>query len=156
MKMGNDIGVTTASEETLKEVGFSSEMCKNPVADLSTGWRMRLTLGVNMLKNADLVLLDEPTNHLDEESVDWLGDYILSIKDSSVMVISHEPKFLNKICTDIIAYVDKKLEYTAGDFTAFAAKKGLTKEQIDAMLSGNLSFDTKRRADGEEDDGDDA
>jgi ATPase subunit of ABC transporter with duplicated ATPase domains len=143
MKMGNDIGVTTASEETLKEVGFSSQMCKDPVSELSTGWRMRLTLGVNMLKHADLVLLDEPTNHLDEESVDWLADYILSIHESSVMVISHEPKFLNKICTHVIAYVDKKLEYSVGNFDAFAASKGLSKDQIHSMLSGNLSFNTK-------------
>merc|ERR1719371_123408 len=68
--------------------------------ETSTGWRMRLTLAVSMLKHADLVLLDEPTNHLDEESVEWLGDYVKSITQSSVMVISHEPKFLNKICTD--------------------------------------------------------
>jgi len=63
------------------------------------------------------------------------------------MVISHEPKFLNRICTHIMAYVDKKLEYTEGDFHAFAAQKGLTKDQIDAMLSGNLSFDTKTKDD---------
>jgi len=97
---------------------------------------------VSMLKNADLVLLDEPTNHLDEESVAWLSQYILSIEKSSCMVISHEPKFLNKICTHVVAYVDKKLEYTEGNFDAFALKKGITKEQLDKMLSGNLSFDT--------------
>jgi len=82
-----------------------------------------------MLKHADLVLLDEPTNHLDEQSVEWLGDYVNSISNSSVMVISHEPKFLNKICTDIMAYVDKKLEYTPGDFSAFAAAKGHLRPQ---------------------------
>lgn len=115
---------------------------------------MRLTLAVSMLKHADLVLLDEPTNHLDEQSVEWLGEYVNSITNSSVMVISHEPKFLNRTCTDIMAYVDRKLEYTPGDFTAFAAKKGLSKDQIDAMLSGNLSFDTKKADDdGEEEDG---
>jgi len=143
IKMAKDIGVETTGREMLLEVGFKESMLNEPAADLSTGWRMRLTLAVAMLKHADLVLLDEPTNHLDEESVEWLGDYVTSISNSSVMVISHEPKFLNKICTDIMAYVDKKLEYTSGDFTAFAAKKGLTKDQIDAMLSGNLSFDTK-------------
>mmetsp|Transcript_77712 Transcript_77712/g.174227 ORF Transcript_77712/g.174227 Transcript_77712/m.174227 type:complete len:457 (-) Transcript_77712:538-1908(-) len=108
------------------------------------------------MKHADLVLLDEPTNHLDEQSVDWLADYILSITQSSVMVISHEPKFLNKICTHVVAYVDKKLEYTEGNFEAFIARKGLSKEQIEAMLSGNLSFDTKAKGedeDGEEGDG---
>jgi ATPase subunit of ABC transporter with duplicated ATPase domains len=143
IKMAKDIGVTNAGRDTLLEVGFEEKRLDEPVADLSTGWRMRLTLAVNMLKHADLVLLDEPTNHLDEESVHWLADYVKSITGSSVMVISHEPKFLNKICTHILAYVDKKLEYTVGSFDAFAAKKGLSKEQIDAMLSGNLSFDTK-------------
>merc|ERR1711963_941275 len=68
------------------------------------------------------------------------------------MVISHEPKFLNKICTHVIAYKDKKLEYHVGNFDAFIAKKGLTKEQIDAMLSGNLSFD-EMKADEEGEDG---
>merc|ERR1719401_1502010 len=151
IKMAKDIGVDDAGKDTLLAVGFPEKMCEEPVSELSTGWRMRLTLAVSMLKHADLVLLDEPTNHLDEQSVEWLGDYVNSISNSSVMVISHEPKFLNKICTDIMAYVDKKLEYTPGDFSAFAAKKGLTKEQIDAMLSGNLSFDTKKAdEDGEE------
>eukprot|EP00913_Durusdinium_trenchii_P002264 g2090.t1 len=149
-----DIGVNAAGRETLLKVGFDEAKLNDPVAELSTGWRMRLTLAVSMLKHADLVLLDEPTNHLDEESVQWLSDYILSITSSSVMVISHEPKFLNKICTHVVAYVDKKLEYTEGNFDIFAQKKGLSKEQIDAMLSGNLSFDTKKEGDEDEDAGD--
>merc|ERR1711959_689109 len=150
MKMAKDIGVEISRESaatTLTSVGFSESKFDDPVAETSTGWRMRLTLAVSMLKHADLVLLDEPTNHLDEESVNWLGEYNKSITGSSVMVISHEPKFLDRICTHIMAYVDKKLEYTLGDFQAFAAAKGLTKEQIDAMLSGNLSFDTKKADD---------
>merc|ERR1719230_530730 len=142
--MAKDIGVTNAGRDTLLSVGFAEKMCDEPAADLSTGWRMRLTLAVSMLKHADLVLLDEPTNHLDEESVEWLSDYILSITSSSVMVISHEPKFLNKVCTHVVAYVDKKLEYTEGNFDVFAAKKGLSKDQLNSMLSGNLSFDTKK------------
>jgi len=151
--MAKEIDVHDAGRETLAAVGFPEKMVEEPVSELSTGWRMRLTLAVSMLKHADLVLLDEPTNHLDEQSVEWLGEYILSITQSSVMVISHEPKFLNKICTDIVAYVDQKLEYTNGDFTVFAAKKGLTQDQINAMLSGNLSFDTKnKKQDGEQDD----
>jgi hypothetical protein len=71
-------------------------MLDEPVADLSTEWRMRLTLAVSMLKPADLVLLGEPTNHLGEQSVEWPGDYVNSIQNSPVMVISHEPRFRNK------------------------------------------------------------
>jgi ATPase subunit of ABC transporter with duplicated ATPase domains len=153
-KMAKDIGVSIdmdAAKKTLTSVGWDEGKFNDPVAEMSTGWRMRLTLAVNMLKNADLVLLDEPTNHMDEESVEWLGDYINTITNASVMVISHEPKFLNRVCTHIVAYVDKKLEYTVGDFHAFAAAKGLTKDEIDAMLSGNLSFNTKKEGDDEND-----
>jgi elongation factor 3 len=153
IKMAKDMGVTNAGKEALLSVGFEEKMLEGAVSELSTGWRMRLTLGVTMLKHADLVLLDEPTNHLDEESVQWLTNYILSISNSSVMVISHEPKLLNKICTHVIAYKDKKLEYHDGNFDAFIAKKGLTKEQIDKMLSGNLSFD---ECTGEDEEGEDA
>jgi elongation factor 3 len=155
IKMAKDIGVDIeidAAKDTLSSVGFEVSKLEDPISELSTGWRMRLTLAVSMLKQADLVLLDEPTNHLDEQSVEWLGHYVRSIANASVMVISHEPKFLDKICTHIMAYVDKKLEYTKGDFQAFAAAKGLTKDQIDAMLSGNLSFDTKKKNDDEEGD----
>ncbi|CAE7202660.1 HEF3 [Symbiodinium sp. CCMP2592] len=136
-----EIGVTDASADNLRRVGFPEKMFEVPVAELSTGWRMRLTLAVSMLKHADIVLLDEPTNHLDQESVDWLGDYLLSLTKSSVMVISHEPKFLNKICTDIISYKDKSLVYTAGNFDAFVMAKGIKADDIEALLSGNLKLD---------------
>jgi ATPase subunit of ABC transporter with duplicated ATPase domains len=140
---GQEIGVTDAGAKTLKAVGFPEEMNENPVAELSTGWRMRLTLAVAMLKHADILLLDEPTNHLDEESVDWLAEYLMNLTKSSVIVISHEPRFLNKVCTDIMSYQDKKLVYTEGNFDAFVMSKGIKKEDIEALLSGNLSLDTK-------------
>lgn len=155
VKMAKAIGVNNAGRETLLEVGFGEKMLDDPVSELSTGWRMRLTLAVSMLKHADLVLLDEPTNHLDEESVAWLATYINSITESSVMVISHEPKFLNKVCTHIVAYVDKKLEYTDGNFDVFASQKGLSKDQIDKMLSGNLSFNTKAEGEDSDEEGSD-
>jgi len=152
IKKAKEIHVNDAGKETLLQVGFPENMLEVPVAELSTGWRMRLTLAVSMLKCADIVLLDEPTNHLDEQSVEWLGEYILSLTKSSVMVISHEPKFLNKICTDIISYKDKKLVYTEGNFDAFVLAKGIKADDIEALLSGNLCLDTEEAKEGEEDD----
>jgi hypothetical protein len=89
--MAKDIGIDTACRETLIEVGFAEMMLDEPVADLSTGWRMRLTLAVSMLKHADLVLLDEPTNHLDEQSAGWLCDYVNSIHYSPMIRRSCPP-----------------------------------------------------------------
>ena len=57
---------------------------------------------------------------------------------------------------DIVACVDKRLEYAAGDLSAFAAAKGLTREQVDAMLSGNCSVDTMKADEDGEEDGDGA
>jgi len=142
IKKALEIDVQNAGAETLKKVGFPEKMFEVPVAELSTGWRMRLTLAVSMLKHADIVLLDEPTNHLDEESVDWLAGYINQLTTSSVMVISHEPKFLNKVCTDIISYRDRTLVYTVGNFDAFIESKGIKGADIEALLSGNLCLDT--------------
>merc|ERR1719265_1019653 len=142
------IGVNDAGRDTLLAVGFPERMLEEPVAELSTGWRMRLTLAVSMLKHADVVLLDEPTNHLDEQSVDWLADYMLSLNNSSVIVISHEPRFLNKVCTDIMSYQDKRLVYTEGNFDDFVISKGIKKEDIEALLSGNLSLDTAKDEEG--------
>jgi len=137
-------------EKTFNTVGFPGDLQKEPVAELSVGWRMRLVLCVSMLKKAEVVLLDEPTNHLDEESVDWLSDYLLGLKESSIMVISHEPRFLNKICTDIISYQDRKLIYTKGNFDDFILSKGISKDDIEALLAGNYSLDTKKEGEEEE------
>jgi ATPase subunit of ABC transporter with duplicated ATPase domains len=138
-----------AAEEALSSANFPKEMQSALIAEMSVGWRMRLVLAVGFIQNADIVLLDEPTNHLDAESVEWLGDFLLGREKSSIMVISHEPKFLNKVCTDIIAYKDKKMVYYKGNFDDFFAAQGLKAEDMDALLSGNLSLDTEVEAEGE-------
>ena len=57
-----------ACEELLRSVGFTDELISSPVNALSGGWRMKLSLIVAALMDADLLLLDEPTNHLDQKS----------------------------------------------------------------------------------------
>merc|ERR1719159_1483191 len=127
----------------LNSIGLE-KMHAEPVAELSVGHRMKLELGKALVgKHADIVLLDEPTNHLDAETVGWLIQFILGLTKSSIMVISHEPYFLNAICTDIISYKDKRLVYTKGNFDAFVAAKGIKAEDIEALLAGNLSLDTE-------------
>lgn len=81
---------------------------------------MRLLIAGIMLKSADVILLDEPTNHLDVAAVKWLSDYLnYENKDSAVMVIAHDPIFLNRVCTHIINYNSGKLNYYEGNFDAF-------------------------------------
>mmetsp|Transcript_51568 Transcript_51568/g.111983 ORF Transcript_51568/g.111983 Transcript_51568/m.111983 type:complete len:1157 (+) Transcript_51568:87-3557(+) len=96
IKMAKEIGVDTAGKETLTAVGFPEKMLEEPVADLSTGWRMRMTLAVSMLKHADLVLLDEPTNHLDIESVEALTSAIAKFNGGLVLV-SHDARLITEV-----------------------------------------------------------
>eukprot|EP00931_Biecheleriopsis_adriatica_P009247 TRINITY_DN11032_c0_g1_i1.p1 TRINITY_DN11032_c0_g1~~TRINITY_DN11032_c0_g1_i1.p1 ORF type:complete len:1392 (+),score=339.87 TRINITY_DN11032_c0_g1_i1:522-4178(+) len=129
-------GSGTSAEQALLEVGFPTEMQEKPVADLSGGWRMRLLLAGAMLKQADILLLDEPTNHLDVHAIEWLCQYLLSLKTGALMVISHDPHFLNAVCTDIIQYKEKKLVYYEGNFDSFKESSAITDDDAEALLAG--------------------
>lgn len=123
----------------LQEVGFPAEMQAKSVNQLSGGWRMKLLLASAMMRECDILLLDEPTNHLDKASVEWLSQFLTSLKNSALMVISHDPHFLNAVCTDIIQYSSQKtLDYYEGNFDDFRRARQITSdEEAEALLLGN-------------------
>lgn len=135
-----------SAEDALLEVGFPTDMQEKSVADLSGGWRMRLLLACVMMKEADILLLDEPTNHLDVHAIEWLCQYLLSVKTGALMVISHDPHFLNAVCTDIVQYRDKKLVYYKGNFDAFKQANKISDDDAEVLLMGNISADRERAA----------
>jgi len=137
-------GTSMSAEDALVQVGFPRDMQDRPVADLSGGWRMRLLLAAVMLKQADILLLDEPTNHLDVHAIEWLCQYLLSVKTGALMVISHDPHFLNAVCTDIVQYRDKKLVYYKGNFDAFKQANAISDDDAEVLLAGNISADRER------------
>jgi len=99
-----------------------------------------------MMKQADILLLDEPTNHLDVHAIEWLCQYLLSLKTGALMVISHDPHFLNAVCTDIVQYREKKLVYYKGNFDAFKQANAISDDDAEVLLAGNLSMDRERAA----------
>lgn len=105
--------------DQLLEVGFSDEMQSQSVGSLSGGWKMKLELARAMLYKADLLLLDEPTNHLDRASVKWLEDYLVSHKNITCLIVSHDSGFLDNVTTDIIHYENKKIVYYPGPLSNF-------------------------------------
>ena len=107
--------------ELLKGVGFSKELLEAPVNSLSGGWRMKLSLVVAALMDADILLLDEPTNHLDHKSVEWLTQYLKQCR-ACCLIVSHDAGFLDSVCTDIVHYENKKLVRYRGNLTAFVEK----------------------------------
>lgn len=127
----------TFFDSVLEKVLFPPELRNSTIAELSGGWRMRLLIAGSMLKRADVLLLDEPTNHLDFLAVNWLCDYLQTI-ESAVMVISHDPFFLNRVCTDVINYNKGKLVYYEGNFDAFTKRMGISAADAEALLAGQV------------------
>ncbi len=119
------------SEESVKEMltsmGFgvsrTAAAIDAGVSTLSGGWRMKLALSRAMLLNPDMLLLDEPTNHLDQFAVKWLTDYIVNLKTCTCLIVSHDTKFLDAVCTNIIHYENLKLKSYRGNLSEFVKQK---------------------------------
>ncbi|KAJ3118992.1 translational elongation factor EF-1 alpha [Nowakowskiella sp. JEL0407] len=106
----------------LATVGFTPEGKAKPnhaVSTLSGGWRMKLALARAMLQKADILLLDEPTNHLDVINVQWVMNYINSLKNVTCIMVSHDSKFLNQCCTHILRIDRLKLHQYRGNLDSF-------------------------------------
>merc|ERR1712003_229002 len=112
------------SEETVKELmkstGFGypggpdrAANLENPVTTYSGGWKMKMQLCAAQLMNADVLMLDEPTGHLDVDNIKWLEDWLESFS-GSIICTSHFSPFLDKMCTHIIDFQDRKLKTFKG------------------------------------------
>jgi elongation factor 3 len=113
------------SEDTVKElmksIGFGyaggpdrAANLENPVTSYSGGWKMKMQLCAAQLMNADVLMLDEPTGHLDVDNIKWLEDWLESFP-GSIICTSHFSPFLDKMCTHIIDFQDRKLKTFKGD-----------------------------------------
>ena len=109
-------------EKLLPKIGFSQEEAQQLVGEYSGGWQMRIALGKILLQEPDLLLLDEPTNHLDIETIKWLEDYLLD-QTAAMVVISHDRKFLDQICTQIVS-TERGISRTyLGNYTTYVEQK---------------------------------
>merc|ERR1719502_598353 len=85
-----------------------------PVTSYSGGWKMKMQLCAAKLVNADVLMLDEPTGHLDVDNIRWLEDWLESFP-GSIICTSHYSPFLDKMCTHIIDFQDRKLKTFKGE-----------------------------------------
>jgi ATP-binding cassette subfamily F protein 3 len=114
----NEGAILAEAQSVMHGLGFAGGDGERPVAAFSGGWRNRLALARALLRPADLLLLDEPTNHLDLDSVVWLEAW-LRRQPATVLVISHDREFLDRIA-ETIWHIDLgTIRRYAGDYTAF-------------------------------------
>ena len=110
------------AEEVLHGLGFAIKDLARPYKEFSGGWRMRVLLAKMILQQPDVLLLDEPTNHLDLPSIEWLEKYLLHYK-GSVVIVSHDKYFLNKMVNKIVEVYQQQLHFYTGDYEHYEIEK---------------------------------
>jgi ATP-binding cassette, subfamily F, member 3 len=108
------------ARELLHGLGFTNEDGDRSVEEFSGGWKVRLNLGRALMAPSDLLLLDEPTNHLDLDAVLWLERRLMRIA-ATLVVVSHDRDFLDRIATASLRIEDQKLVRYAGGYSACEA-----------------------------------
>ena len=102
----------------LHGLGFDAAAQQRPLSDFSGGWRMRVALAGVLFAEPDILLLDEPTNHLDLEASLWLEAF-LSRYQRTVLLVSHDRRFLDEVVDHILALADQKLTLYSGGYSAY-------------------------------------
>ncbi len=115
------------TEEVLQGLGFSNADLQRPYKEFSGGWRMRVLLAKMILQQPDLLLLDEPTNHLDLPSIEWLEKYLLHYQ-GSVVIVSHDKYFLNRMVTKIVELYQQELHIYTGNYDYYEKEKMIRME----------------------------
>lgn len=109
------------------------------MADLSGGERRRVALSRILLGNFDLLILDEPTNHLDIDMVEWLEGY-LTRDDLSLILVTHDRYFLDRVTDHIVEIDDKKIYHYEGNYEYFLEKKAEREENVRSEFQKDLNL----------------
>ncbi len=99
----------------LSGLGIGDEKHHTLMKDLKGSEKVKVLLGQALFGKPDVLLLDEPTNHLDIKAVQWLNNFLLNF-ENTVIVVSHDRHFLNKVCTHIADLDFKKITVYAGNY----------------------------------------
>ena len=140
-------GYTYKKEITnvLSSMGFNESTYNTRIGTLSGGERTRLALSSLLLEKPDLLLLDEPTNHLDIDTLKWLEGYLSSYK-GTIIVVSHDRYFLDKVTNKIFEISRHKLKEYKGNYSSYVEKrKKIREDEYKAYI--NQQKEIKRQED---------
>ena len=99
----------------LNGLGVDTEFHYTQMADLTGSMKVKVLLAQALFGNPDILLLDEPTNHLDLPAIEWLEEFLINF-DNTVIVVSHDRYFLNKVCTQTADIDYGKIQLYAGNY----------------------------------------
>lgn len=119
--------------EVLEGLGIPTEVHDSPLSTLSGGFKLRALLAQALASNPDVLLLDEPTNHLDILSIRWLEKFLVTFSGCAV-VISHDHRFLDNVCTQVLDVDYETITQYPGNYSAFVAAKQGHRERMEAEI----------------------
>ncbi|WP_096200680.1 ABC-F family ATP-binding cassette domain-containing protein [Bacillus sp. FJAT-45350] len=99
----------------LKGLGVSEELHNKKMEDLSGSDKVKVLLAQTLFGKPDILIMDEPTNHLDLKAIRWLEDFLINF-ENTVIVVSHDRYFLNKVCTHIADLDFNKIQLYVGNY----------------------------------------
>lgn len=100
------------------------------VSQLSGGQKKRLALAHVLIDQPQMLILDEPTNHLDLEMVEWLEEYLNRSRSMTLLMVTHDRYFLDRVCNRIVELADKQLFTYKGNYNYYLEKR---QERLDAQ-----------------------
>ena len=112
----------------LADLGISSELHYNLMKDLSGSEKVRVLLAQALFGTPDILLMDEPTNHLDLKTITWLEDFLIDFPNL-VIVVSHDRKFLDRVCTHIADIDFRNITLYTGNYAFWTQASALIMKQ---------------------------
>ena len=119
---GGGYEIDTETDKICNGLMISQTQREQPFSSLSGGEKTRVNLARLLLEKTDILLLDEPTNHLDMHAVEWLEEYISRFK-GTVLTISHDRYFLDRVVNRIIEISNGKAEFYSGNYSFYVQEK---------------------------------
>ena len=113
----------------LNGLGIEPEFHYAIMKDLTGSQKVKILLAQALFGNPDILLLDEPTNHLDMNAIEWLEEFLINF-DNTVIVVSHDRYFLNKVCTHIADIDYGKIQLYAGNYDFWFESSQLLVKQM--------------------------
>ena len=131
----------------LNGLGIETEFHYSQMSDLTGSQKVKVLLAQALFGNPDILLLDEPTNHLDLPAIEWLEEFLINF-DNTIIVVSHDRYFLNKVCTHTADIDYGKIQLYAGNYDFWfessqlliKRKRALEKIQLDDMRPSSRKY----------------
>ena len=115
--------------ELLNNLGVAEEYHYMDMKDIPVKLRVKVLLGSALFGNPDILLLDEPTNSLDLEAIRWLEEFLINF-NNTVIIVSHDRHFLNKVCTHIVDIDYSKIKLYVGNYDFWYESSELLQKQM--------------------------